>query len=199
MSDLIFPTLRGLSFPIVKTPNWSTITQRSMTGLPSYLQQYTYPYYTITLKFEYLGDDNSQTDDIHKLMGFYNRLGGAGQDFLFADSLFEPNTVTDQVFGQGDGVSTEFRLARNYGGFVEPIFGIIMTPVIKIDDVETTDFTWDTTGLITFPTIPTAEQELKWSGDWYHRCHFKNDTSEFQNIFSGVWSLDELVLETVKI
>lgn len=199
MSDLIFPTLRGLTYPITKTPNWSTITQRSMSGIPKFFQQYSYPYYTIKLTFEYLGDTNSQTDDIHTLMGFYNRVGGAGQDFLFADPLFENNTVTNQVFGVGDGQTKKFRLARNYGGFVEPIFGIIMTPTITINGVSTTNFTWDTHGLITFNTAPASGTQLAWTGTWYYRCHFVNDKSEFEQIFSGVWELQELELETVKI
>jgi hypothetical protein len=199
MSDLIFPTLRGLTYPITKTPNHSTITQRGLTGIPKFLQLYTYPYYTLKMVFEYLEDTNDQDDDIHALMGFYNRLGGAGQDFLFADTKFENNEVSGQVFGVGDGTSTSFRLARNYGGFVEPVFGLIMTPVVLINSVPTTNFTWSTTALITFTTAPASGAELAWSGDWYYRCHFKADTNDFEQIFSGGWQLEELELETIKL
>lgn len=200
MSDLIFPTLRGLTYPIGKTPNWSTITQRSITGIPKFFQQYAYPYYTLKLQFEYLSDDNDQEDDIHMLMGFYNRNGGAGQDFLFADDLFENSFANNQLFGVGDGITTQFRLTRNYGGFIEPIFGIVNAPaVITANGVPTSAFTWNTHGLITFSTAPAVGTQLKWSGNWYYRCHFKNDTSEFQNIFNGIWDLQELDLETIKI
>lgn len=199
MSDLIFPTLRGLTYPIGKTPNWSTTTQRSMSGIPKFFQNYTYPYYTLKLVFDYLSDEDNQSDDIHTLLGFYNRLGGAGQDFLFADSLFENNTVNNQLFGVGDGQTTAFRLARNYGGFIEPVFGLIMTPVITIDGVPTTAFTWDTIALITFTTAPALNAQIAWSGDWYYRCHFKVDTSDFDQIFSDAWELQDLQLETVKI
>ena len=199
MSDLILPTFRGLTYPIIKTPAWSTIQQKGMTGIPKFLQLYTYPIYTLKLQFEYLEDSNDQTDDIHSLMGFYNRLGGAAKDFLFADPLFEDNTATNQVFGVGDGQSTSFRLARTYGGFTEPVFGITAKPIITIDGEPTTDFTWDTTALITFPSVITYGAELAWSGNWYYRCHFKNDSSEFQQIFYGGWDLQELEMETIKI
>jgi len=199
MSDLIFPNLRGLTYPIGKTPNWSTITQRSMTGIPKFFQQYTYPYYTLKLQFEYLSDDNDQSDDIHSLMGFYNRNGGAGQDFLFADSLFENNTVNNQLFGVGDGITTQFRLTKNFGGFIEPVFGLVAAPVITKNGLTTSSFTWDTHALITFATAPAIGAQLKWSGYWYYRCHFKNDTSDFEQIFSGIWDLQELDLESVKI
>ena len=61
------------------------------------------------------------------------------------------------------------------------------------------DYTWTTKGLITFTTAPASGAVLKWSGAWYYRCHFKEDTAEFQTIFNGGGSLDELVLETVKL
>ena len=78
MSDLLFPTLRGLQYPIYKIPTWNTIKSRTATGQPTYLQMYTYPWYSFKLSFFYLGDTNSESDDIHTLVGFYNRVGGAG-------------------------------------------------------------------------------------------------------------------------
>ncbi|MBU2701184.1 hypothetical protein Ga0466249_002298 [Sporomusaceae bacterium BoRhaA] len=200
MSDLIFPTLRGLTYPITKTPNHSTITQRGLgSGIPKFLQLYSYPYYTLKMVFEYLSDNNDQRDDIHTLMGFYNRMGGAGQDFLFADPKFESNEVNNQLFGVGDGTSTSFRLARNYGGLVEPVFGLVMTPIILINGIPTTAFTWNTAAMITFATAPTLGARLTWCGDWYYRCHFKEDTNDFEQIFCDAWELQELELETIKL
>lgn len=197
MSDLIFPTLRGLTYPVSKIPNWSTITQRSMTGIPKFLQQYTYPFYDFKLSFNYLIDKNSQTDDIHALMGFYNRVGGGAQSFLFADET--DNSVTKQLFGKGDGSTTKFQLCRNYGGFIEPVFGLATAPKIYINDTEITNFTWTSTGQIALTTVPTPDSLLAWSGDFYYRCHFKNDTSEFSNIYYQIWELQELELQSVKM
>ena len=199
MSNLLFPTLRGLTYPIGKTPHWNTITQESVSGVKKFLQCYSYPYYTFNLSFSYLSDDNLRTDDVHSLMSFYNKLGGAGQDFLFADPLFEDNRCVKQVFGVGDGEKTTFRLLHQYGTFVEPVFGIANKPRIFINDVETTAFTWDETGLITFTNAPANNAKVAWTGRWFYRCHFQNDEAEFQQIFYGGWSLEELVLESVKL
>jgi uncharacterized protein (TIGR02217 family) len=199
MSNLLFPTLRGLQYPIGKTPHWNTITQESVSGVKKFLQCYSYPYYTFNLSFSYLSDLGLKHDDIHSLMSFYNQLGGAGQDFLFADPLFEDNRCVKQVFGTGDGTQTAFRLLRQYGKFVEPVFGVANKPRIYVNDVETTAFTWDETGLITFTNAPANNAKVTWTGRWFYRCHFQNDETEFKQIFMGGWDLEELVLESIKL
>lgn len=199
LSDLIFPTFRGLQYPIGKTPHWNTIVQESISGVKKFLQCYTYPYYTFNLSFSYLSDMNLQQDDIHKLMGFYNQLGGAGQDFLFADPLFEDNRCVKQTFSVGDGTTKEFRLVHKFGDFIEPIFGMKDKPRIYVNDIEITNFSWDNTGLITFANPPAENAVLKWTGRWFYRCHFQNDEAEFQQIFYGGWDLEEIVLESIKL
>ena len=199
MSDLLFPTFRGLSYPIGKTPHWNTIIQESIGGVKKFLQCYTYPYYTFNLSFSYLSDEDLRQDDVHTLMAFYNQLGGAGQDFLYADPLFEDNRCIKQKFGVGDGVTKSFRLVHQFGNYVEPVFGIANKPHIFLNNAETTAFTWDKQGLITFTNAPADGAILAWTGRWFYRCHFQNDEAEFEQIFMGGWSLDELVLESIKL
>lgn len=224
MSDLLFPTFRGLTYPIVKTPHWNTITQESISGVKKFLQCYTYPYYSFNLSFSYLSDSNftdidMKHDDVQTLMAFYNQMGGAGQDFLFADPLFEDNRCVNQPFGVGNGESTKFRLVHQYGGyieddypfilnepkvtsFVEPVFGLVDTPKIYVNNVAKTpltDFSWDKNGIIEFYTAPADTAILTWTGRWFYRCHFQNDEAEFNQIFLGGWELEELVLESIKM
>ena len=199
MSDLIFPTFRGLQYPIGKTPHWNTITQESISGVKKFLQCYTYPYYTFTLSFSYLSDYDLRHDDVHTFMAFYNQLGGAGQDFLYADPLFEDNRCIKQKFGVGDGEKKSFRLVHQYGKFIEPVFGVNNKPVIFVNNIETNDFTWDKQGLITFSEAPSAGAVLSWTGRWFYRCHFQNDEAEFQQIFMGGWDLEEIILESIKL
>ena len=205
MSDLIFPTLKGLTYPIGKVPHWNTLQNQTISGVKKFLQLYSYPYYEIKLSFSYLGDDNDRTDDIHTLMGFFNQLGGAGQDFLFADPFFEPNGVDNLPFGEGDSTSTSFRLLRRFGDTNEPVFGIAEAPTIyrkagsETVVVPDSDYTWNTNGLITFNSPPATGTILSWSGNWFYRCHFQADEAEFQQIFQGGWELEELILETIKL
>jgi uncharacterized protein (TIGR02217 family) len=199
VSDLLFPTFRGLSYPIGKTPHWNTIVQESISGVKKFLQCYTYPYYTFNLSFSYLSDYDLRHDDVHTLMSFYNQLGGAGQDFLYADPLFEDNRCIKQTIGIGDDTSTQFRLVHQFGNFVEPVFGVLNRPLVYVNGVETHDFTWDKSGLITFSEAPAKGAVLAWTGRWFYRCHFQNDEADFQQIFMGGWDLEELVLESIKL
>ena len=209
MSDLLFPTLRGLTYPIGKTPHWKTLQTQTVSGVKKFVQMYTYPYYELNLKFNYLGDDNSQADDIHTLAGFYNKMGGASVDFLFADPLFENNTVTMQEFGITDGMTTKWQLVHNYGGFLEPVFGILEKPTLYMREDETgnitaliegTHYSLSSTGMVTALTnTPSPGYTLYWTGKWYYRCHFANDEAELEQIFYGGWALDELVLESIKV
>lgn len=209
MSDLLFPTLRGLSYPIQKIPHWKTLQTQSVSGVKKFVSLYTYPYYEFKLTFNYLGDEDSQNDDIHTLAGFYNKMGGAGQDFLFADPLFENNTVTMQEFyvkGQSSDWSSP-HLMRSYGGFMEPVFGIIEAPVVYYQEagsstpIELTpdyDYFYDSTGSIYVVDGLQDGDKLLWSGKWYYRCHFAEDVAELEQIFYGGWALEELTLESVK-
>ena len=196
MSDNIFPIFRGLTYPVTKTSVWKTIVQTPISQIKRMLSQSSYPTYKWKLDFEYLEDYGAQADDIHKLIGFYNKQGGAADEFLFADDT--DNDVLQQTFGAGDGSTKVFRLCRNYGGYIEPVFGIVMTPKIYINGVETSAFTWNTHGLITFTNAPASAAVLKWSGSFYYRVHFLNDTQDFDNIFAGGWQAAELQLESLK-
>jgi hypothetical protein len=132
-------------------------------------------------------------------MSFYNQLGGAGQDFLYADPLFEDNRCIKQTFSVGDGETIKFRLVHQFGNFVEPVFGINNKPLIYVNGNQTNSFAWDKQGLITFSSPPALGAELAWTGRWFYRCHFQNDEAEFSQIFSGGWELEELVLESIKL
>jgi hypothetical protein len=199
MSDLIFPTLRGLQYPIKKTPHWNTLQNQTVVGVKKFVSLYTYPYYEFALSFSYLSDENKESDDIHTLGAFYNNVGGAGKDFLFADPLFEPNDVTDQIFATGNGTSKEFRLLRSYGGFIEPVFGVIGTAIITVNGTVVNDVSVSDKGLVTFASAPADGSIIKWSGRWAYRCHFKEDSAELEQIFYGGWSLEEIVLESIKL
>ena len=208
MSNLLFPTLRGISYPIVKTPHWKTLQNQTISGVKKFVQLYTYPYYDFTLNFSYLSDENSQADDIHTLAGFYNRVGGASVDFLYADPFFEDNTVTLQAIGDTDGSTKVWQLAHTYGGFTEPVFGIIETPEVFLRNKSTgivtpltegTDYNVSSLGVLTFENAPSNGNVILWTGKWYYRCHFAEDETELEQIFYGGWALEELTLESIKV
>jgi uncharacterized protein (TIGR02217 family) len=111
--------------------------------------------------------------------GFFNALLGAA--FLFAYADPNDNAVTNQGFGEGDGLTTSFQLVRTLGGFVEPVFLIDQFPTINIGGVQTLNYLLSPTGTITFNTPPAAAALLTWSGTYKWPCRFDDDQMNFEN------------------
>lgn len=126
MVTAVFPALLGLSWSVIKTPNFNTQVRRSTSALKISNSLTPDPIWNFELSFEFLEDDDGQpnvalgTTDLKYLLGFF--LAARGKDGLW---LFRDPTdyaVNGGVIGTGDAVTTEFRLARNEGGlFLEPI------------------------------------------------------------------------------
>ena len=101
-------------------------------------------------------------DDLQSVISFFEERRGRLYAFRFKDytdykSCLPSHVVsaTDQVIGNGDGVTTTFQLVKNYGAqrpwtrtIVAPVLG---TVTVAINGLNSTFFTVDlTTGLVTF-------------------------------------------------
>lgn len=200
MSDAIFPTFIGQSWPVTKSPAYKTLIQTSVSGKEKRIALQSYPRWTFGISFNYLSDDGTPNCDVQKLSGFILSRQGSFDDFLFAADpfFFSDNVANDQSFGVGDGITTQFQLVRNYGGYIEPVTGIIEAPVIKKSGVATTAFIFSTYGVITFATAPAAGEVLKWSGKFYYRVRFTEDSIDLENDMYRIWSSQSVGLITVK-
>jgi Conserved hypothetical protein 2217 (DUF2460) len=99
MSNALFPTVKGLTLPILKTAEFSTIVQKSAGGATVRIPQMQNPLWHFTLVFDYLYDtfyspNNTQAyapyTDLQTLMGFYTARHARSDDFL----LFDPSDYT---------------------------------------------------------------------------------------------------------
>src|SRR5215467_883270 len=130
MSNVLFPKIRGLAWTIVKTPTFSTEIQGSLAGREVRVQNFQNPIWEFTLTYEYLlndpkfRDENAQTP-LEALVGFFLARGGQFDDFLLNESdltgRLEDSVYTGQPIGRGDGVTKNFQLVRNIGGFLEAV------------------------------------------------------------------------------
>lgn len=191
MSNAVFPTLPGIAWPVIKIPEWSTKVQKSASGRELRAAFFSYPLWRFRLTFNVL-----RQADLTTLAGFFNARQGSFDTFLFLDPV--DNSVTNQNFGVGDGTTKKFQLARTYGGVVEPVFGAIGTPAVKVNGVSTGAFTIDNNACVTFTTAPAAGAVLSWTGQYYFRCRFVQDSSEFEQFMSNLWNLKKLEFITVK-
>lgn len=200
MGTSVFPNIPSVIWAVRKTPQFSTSVQRSVSGKELRAQLYTYPIWELELTYEILQDRviNSQ-NDIQVMIGFFLARAGSFDNFNYSDP--DDNAVTNQAFGTGDAVTTQFQLARTYAGYTEPVFRTNGAPTIKINGVTktvTTDYTINAEGLVTFVSAPGNTLPLTWTGSFYYRVRFADDMNDFEQFWRFLWQLKKLRLETVK-
>lgn len=118
MSNDVFPALPGLMWGTTRTPIWATKVLTASSGRELRASFQSYPRYRYLMKYEFLRERGGHAE-LQSLLGFFNQMGGSLDSFLFQDD--SDYTATDQALGVGDGTTSEFRLVREYGGFVEPV------------------------------------------------------------------------------
>lgn len=195
MSNAILPTLPGMSFPVERTPIWSTKVQESTSGKEVRLAYWSYPRWKYSISFDFLR--SGAQAELQSLVGFFNARQGAFDDWLFNDP--DDNTATAQLFGTGDGVTTTFQLARSLGGYYEPVRAVnVMTQITK-NGTPTAAFTLNQfAGTVTFTTAPSAGQVLAWTGTYYWRCRFLDDQITPAKFMKDLWELSALEFQSLK-
>lgn len=101
--------------------------------------------------------------ELHELLGFFRARRGAAVGFRFEDPFDHSSSgmtgapgAADQLLGQGDGVRTEFALAKSYGGQVRRITRPVAGSVrVSVDGVErVTRWTLEPLGIVSFDEAP---------------------------------------------
>lgn len=193
MSQAIFPALPGLAWNIKRTPLFSTNVQRALSGRELRGTFQSFPLYQFDLQIEFLRDTVA-VPEADTLVGFYLARQGSFDSFLFNDA--SDNACTDMNFGVGDGATRGFQLTRSFGagGFVfpEPVQNVNVLTNIKIAGVATGAYAIDANGFVTFTSAPNPAALLTWSGSYYYRCRFLNDTLEVNNFMQNLWEVQSV-------
>lgn len=195
MSNATFPTLLGLSYPVEKTPMWSTKIQTSVSGKETRLGFWSYPRWQYSIGFDVLRSDSHA--ELQTLIGFFNARMGSYDDWLFLDP--DDYIATDQVFATGDGTTTAFQLARTWGGWTEPVRAVLSMASVKVNGTPTGAYTVNTsTGVITFSSAPASGATLSWSGQFYWRCRFLDDQITASKFMKDLWETQTLKFQSLK-
>jgi uncharacterized protein (TIGR02217 family) len=196
MSNAIFPVLRGVKkggrtkTPIFKTGIKTTTSDRELRT------SYTaYPRWQYALPFEYLRS-SQQHLEWQTLVGFFLARGGDFDSWLYDDP--DDNTVAAQTFAVGDGVTTQFRLVRALGGYVEPIAAVDGVAAFTADGVPVAPAVDAMAGKVTFAAAPAAGVVLAWSGKFYFRCRFLQGRMEFTRFLKNFWSANKVEFISIK-
>jgi uncharacterized protein (TIGR02217 family) len=187
MSNLLYPSLPGLSWPIGRTPLYSTSIQTSTSGLEVRLSNWAYARYKYNLTYEFLRE-GSKTE-LQQIAGLFGRMRGQFDTFLFADPDPAFSLATNQTFGVGDGITTVFRFARTYGAqFSEPVAACLPGAVVFANGASVSACTIDANaGTVTFTTAPMTGVVLTWSGTYLWRCRFDKDELSTEQFMKDLW------------
>jgi hypothetical protein len=197
----VFPTLAGLAWPTLKRPVSSTIVQTTASGKELRATMQKLPLLEWGLQYEVLRtvDVDPSTllpyTELEQLAGFFNARGGRRDSFLFNDPA--DNATTFSVFGEGDGVTTTFRLGRAIGGGLVQIGAVNTVTAVYIDGVATGAYTI-VGNQITFSSAAGCVRELAWAGTYYFRVRFKEDVLDVENFLRHLWDAKTIWLRQVK-
>ena len=185
MSNDLFPTLAGLQWDRIKKPEFNTNVQTAVDLSELRSSFASAPIYNFVRQYDVLRDD-TLNNELKTLMGFFLSHYGSWDSWLIQDD--DDYSVTAQPFGTGDGAATQFQLARSLGSFGEKVSNLNATPSIYKNAVlQTSNYSINSTGLVTFTSPPTAGVLLTWTGTYYYRCRFANDVSEFNQFMRNLW------------
>ncbi|MEO5331076.1 MAG: DUF2460 domain-containing protein [Magnetococcus sp. YQC-5] len=193
----VFPSLPGLSWELKKTPEFRTSIQTASSGREQRGAFRAYPVWRFSLLFDWLRAGNPR-NEYETLQGFILGRRGSFESFLFLDPT--DSICADMPFGVGDGEQTAFQLTRAFGfygsfSFVEPVENIKTLTAIRVNGATLSapnDYAISATGLVTFTAPPAVGAVLTWSGVFYFRCRFGEDTADFARTLPNLWELREL-------
>lgn len=187
----VLPSLIGIGWPVVVTPLWNNLLQKTVTGRVVAATYQQYPLYRFKVQYNYLS-----AADYNTLLGFFNGQGGNLTPFWF-DAGPGNDAVTAQAIGTGDGTTKTFTLMRSYGGYVEPVAASFGTVTAYDNGVAVAaTFNSPSAGQVTYTTAPVAGHPLTWTGNYYFQCRFSQGSQDIDEFMSQLYSTQAIELET---
>jgi uncharacterized protein (TIGR02217 family) len=197
MSNNIFPTFNGITWPIPKRANWKTLVSQAESGREVRIALRSLPLFEWDLPYGVL-----RAADQAQFWGFYNQCYGGYDTFLFDDKA--DDFAQGQQLGIGDGATTQFQFVRSYGGlFVEPRTDIQQSPTppkIYLNGVlQSSDYSisYFNSGTVTFTTAPASGVVITADFYFYWRVRFKEDQLAIDLIYQGLANLKKVTLAQV--
>lgn len=201
MSGLVYPTLPGITFDSVRSAIFNTGLQASLSGKESRIAYQIYPLFQFDLTYELLRDYTTPSD-LRALMGLFVACRGRFDTFLYSDPVY--HTVTLNQFGTGDGATAAFQITATYQnaggpGGPELVQNFNGTPQVFVNGVATSNYTLGATGIATFAAAPALGAVLSWTGSFFYRCRFDDDTFGATQFMNKFWSTKKLTLKQIKL
>jgi uncharacterized protein (TIGR02217 family) len=199
VTNLVYPTLPGLTWSVTKSPIWKTRVQTSVRGRELRIKDQIYPRWKFQQVYSFLSGTARCTPgytDIQIMMDFFMDVRGSWDTWLFNDPT--DNFVANQPLGLGNGSQVAFQLVRAFaGGFGEPIIAPVSW-VIRFNGVVQSGFTVNTgNGIVTFGSPPPNGVAITADIGYYFRCRFTTDSLDFEEFAKNWWELKKIEFESV--
>ena len=192
MSNAIYPDLPGAGPGVTVAPRFATRIQGAVSGRETRAAFMAYPLWDIEFGYEFLRA-SAETPELDTLAGFFLARKGAFDSFLV--TIPNDNACVDMPFATGNGARTQFQLTRTRGaggfGAMEPVQNVKAVGAIKVSGTPVA-FSLGATGVVTLSAPPTSGATLTWSGSYYYRCRFADDSADFNKFMQDLWSLGKV-------
>ena len=163
-------------------PSFRNVIQEAISGNEQRFAQWTKCRGVGDLSYGLL-NSSDPLGDFRAILAMFRAHTGSLRPWRFRD--WSDYTATNEVFGTGAGVETQFQLTMTYDPaqillgspgsllYVRNIILVDGTPVIKIAGTPTVAFTLSSAGVVTFTSPPTGL--LTWTGTFDVPVRFDTD------------------------
>lgn len=210
MSNLIFPAppvttptpTAAYLWPITKYPEYATALLQSASLRGEMARSFSqYPIWQFDFDFALLtGDLNLLSSYLSTLVGFVMAVRGPYQTWLFSDPYDNNVGSVPVTFATGDNATKIFQITRPIGAGVDIVQNLNGAPAIYLGGaLQSSGYTVNSTGIVTFATAPGPGVSLAWTGNFYYRCRFNDDKvlSQLKQIVPSTWQIHSLAWHSV--
>lgn len=169
-------------------PSFKNVIQEAISGNEQRFAQWTKCRGVGDISYAIL-ESSDPLGDYRAVLALFRAHFGSLLPFRFRD--WSDYTATDELFANGDGVTTSFQLTKTYDPsqillgvpgsvfYVRDIMLVSGTPIIEIDGVPSVGspapFTINSSGVVTFASAPPNLSELTWTGEFDVPVRFDTD------------------------
>ncbi len=207
------PTLPlSLSKGIKKSPNFNVAKQSNAAGKGiSAISFKPYPTWDFEFSLDRVTGNEEASSVVTQMLGTYISCQGSASLFLFTDPQdsnvnyangrmldVTPATSTPMQT-TGNGSDTQFQLCRTIGGAYDILQNVNVTG-LEVNGVSMTlgtDYSVNSTGIVTFTTAPANTYSLTWQGTFQYLCRFAKDTINATRVFTTNSGTDQWDFESI--